>query len=351
MGHEIDTSTGDAAFTEIGDRLTAWHQHGNFMRPEDLIGLPAKAKIIKVADAAILNWTVDPFDIFDGGGRLIKGWKEFLRSDTDFRMGIFPETYTILQNMEMLMLVEPLLEQGMIEFETAGSLRSGRDVWALFRFNSSDPVVQEYFAEEKIIPYQLLTNNHAYETLLAFLETMVKVVCKNTLGMAMNAMGGSSKKRKAGRYPGGILLRHTKNVKSLSVEGVTELWGQMTERYAAVKNSYEAMKQRFLTEEEFAENVLDLIAPLPEDHESPMYPSTLERASFKREVVTELWNGAGLGIEGDHSAYEAYQATAEALDHYDDVFPTRVDRLQAIYRGGSLADKKQDVLNALTTLT
>lgn len=361
MAAELDYSTGDAAFVEFGDRVTAWHRDGRAIIPARFAGLSGEEKVQLILTEGRMDWEVLPYDVlapvspvgsYTVGpvmfGEKIKGWKQFRRSDNGKLMGIFPESYTPLQNRDLLTLVEPMLDVGMATFETAGSLREGEDVWGLFRFNPKDPVVQEFFTVEQIIPYMLLSNNHARKRMVTIMETPIRVVCANTLGMALGVYG---KKRKAGRYPGAVLLRHTKNVKSLSVDAVNNLWGTITERYAAVAGNYETLKSRWLLEEEFEENVLDLIAPLPVNVESPLFHSTLDRAMDRRRLITELWNGAGRGITGDHSAWEAYNATAEALDWYEDNFPTRAkNRLQAIYPGGSLANKKQDVLNALTTL-
>lgn len=347
MAHELDFSAGDAAFVQFGDRVTAWHQFGRTITKEEFEKLSTEEKTRLVLERGRLLWTVDPDDVYTREGNLITGWKQFIRSDTSKLMGVFPESYTVLQNEDLFKLVEPMVDIGMAEFETAGVLREGEDVWALFRFNPQDPVVQEFFTEEGGIPYLLLSNNHARKRLLAIMETMIWVCCANTMGAALGTYG---KRRQAGRYPGAVLLRHTKNVASLSVDAVNDLWGRMTERYQKVVASYKQMKQRFLEKEEFETFVLDLVAPLPEE-DSPRFELTFEKAMQKRGLIEGLWNGRGRGITGDHSAFEAYMATSEALDHYPTVFKTRVDRLQAVFPGGSIANKKQDVLNALSALT
>lgn len=365
MSAELDYSTGDAAFVEFGDRVTAWHRDGRFILPERFEGLTGEEKVDLVLTEARLDWEVLPHDVFapDGvkmnlgtglyepaGFEKIEGWKRFERSDNNHLMGIFKESYTPLQNRDLLTLVEPMLDAGMAVFETAGSLRDGEDVWGLFRFNPKDPVVQEFFTEENIIPYILLTNNHAQKGPVCFMETMIRVVCANTLGAATGALG--DKRKRAGRYPGAVTLKHTKNVKSLSVDGVNYLWGTITDRYGKVAKNYRQLKQRFLDEEEFETHVLDVIAPLPIDEQAKRYQSSLEKAEAARSLVQELYDGRGRGIEGDHSAFEAYNAAAESLDWYPDVMFRRSlrDKLQATIPGGSIADKKQDVLNGLTEL-
>ncbi len=354
MAHDLDFSRGDAAFVELstGDRVSAWHQLGRTVRPEQFEGMNAEEKAQLIMQAGRLDWTVDKLDVRDEDGVTLKGWKAFRRSDTDKLFGVYRDSYTILQNTELFELVAPMIDEGMVTFETAGAIREGSDVWAMFRFNPDNDAVSEFFEQETIIPYLLLANNHDYKRLISIQQTMIRVVCKNTLSAATGAFGES--RRSAGRYPGTVRLRHTRNVKSLSVDAVQELWGDMTNRYIAVQESYAALKMRHLQWEEFETNVLDIVAPLPEIdalQPSKQFRATFERAFDRRHLVTALYRGAGRGINGNETAWNAYMATTEALDHYEEAFPTRGDRLQAIYQGGSLANKKQDVLNSLTALT
>jgi phage/plasmid-like protein (TIGR03299 family) len=349
MSANLDNTTGSAAFAEFGDRVTAWHQEGRTISDADFAGRTTAEKISLVLERARLGWLVEPHDVYDVTGQMIRGWKSFERDDTGHRMGIFPESYTVMQNHELLSLVEPLIDAGMVEWETAGALRKGEDVWFLMRFNPQDPAVAEWFAEEGMRTYALLVNNHSRKRLLTIMETMIRVVCANTLGAATSRLS----RRSAGRYPGAVLLRHTKNVKSLSVDAVNDLWARITERYGRVQESYVAMKSRFLSEEEFTANVLDVLTPYPDvpvDGGDGRFEAALARASARRELVTDLYRGTGRGIDGTPTAFNAYMAVTEAVDHYPDMFRTRVSRLTALIPGGTLANKKQDVLNALHAL-
>jgi phage/plasmid-like protein (TIGR03299 family) len=347
MSHDLDFSTGDAAFAQFGDRVTAWHRYGVAVGQMD--GLTVREKIALVMEKARLDWTVEPFDIFDVHGRFIPGWKSFERSDTNYRMGIFPETYTVVQNHELLELVEPLIDAGIFNFNTAGALRMGESVWVQFGFNLGDDSVREWYEANGIKPYALLSNNHSRKQKLTIMETAVNVVCANTLGAALGTFG----RARAGRYPGAVLLRHTKNIRSLSVDAVQSMWGNITDRFGKMAESYEALKARYLTEEEFSTNVLDILAPIPTPPDGGgdgRFDAALARSAERRGLVRTLYNGGGRGIDGEPTAWNAYMATTEALDHFDGQFKVRTDRLQALVPGGSLANKKQDVLNALASL-
>ncbi|HKJ87253.1 MAG TPA: hypothetical protein VKA48_01850, partial [Gammaproteobacteria bacterium] len=92
------------------------------------------------------------------------------------------------------------------------------------------------------------------------------------------------------------------------------------------------------------------LAPLPDDPESKQFESTLARAESRRDLLTRLYRGMGRGIDGEPTAWNAYMAATEALDWYEGEFPVRTDRLRGIFPGGSLANRKQDVLNSLHAL-
>jgi phage/plasmid-like protein (TIGR03299 family) len=349
MSAELDYSTGDAAFVEFGDRVTAWHRAGFHITPEEFEALTWDERIALIKERGRLNWSVDQHDIYTSphGGTIVPGYKRFVRSDNGALFGVWPESYTIMQNDEIFELIRPLFEEGVLTFETAGSLRDGKDVWLLAQFNPQEQAVRDFFSEDGTVPYFLIADNKARERLLIMMETMIKIVCRNTHRAALGTYG--QKGAKAGRYPGAVLLRHTKNVKSLSVDAVREMWGNLTERYGKIVESYTLLKATFMAREEFNRVVLDTLAPLPTELEAPRFDSTFDRAQTRRQLVTKLWDGEGRGITGNHTAYEAYMATTEALEHYPDVFKIResTPRLQALFPGGSLADKGQDVLNLL----
>ncbi|GIW50921.1 MAG: hypothetical protein KatS3mg081_0276 [Gemmatimonadales bacterium] len=69
-----------------------------------------------------------------------------------------------------------LIDNGLADIETAGALRGGR-VWMLVRFKLTDPAVSEVFAEE-VVPYGLLSNNHARGRVTCVLHQMV-ITCRS----------------------------------------------------------------------------------------------------------------------------------------------------------------------------
>lgn len=131
---------------------------------------------IKVAG---LDWEVIPKPIYDEQGRELKGYKVNQRSSDGKNLGIVTNRYKIVQNKEAFAFTDALLGQG-VTYETAGSLESGKRVWMLARLED------RLMAEEKMENYLVFTNTHDGTGAVRVACTSVRVVCNNTLNLALN---------------------------------------------------------------------------------------------------------------------------------------------------------------------
>src|SRR5690606_22341001 len=103
----------------------------------------------------------------------------------------------------------------------------------LVRFNIASPAVQEVFADE-IIPFGMISNNHAGRRKVVVQETPIRVVCANTLGAALRDR------------PRAISVRHTASVEAKTTEAARTLWRGLVERYGRVAQQYRALKEYHL---------------------------------------------------------------------------------------------------------
>lgn len=131
---------------------------------------------IKIAG---LDWEVIPKPIYDEQGRELKGYKVNQRSSDGKNLGIVTNRYKIVQNKEAFAFTDALLGQG-VTYETAGSLESGKRVWMLARLED------RLMAEEKMENYLVFTNSHDGTGAVRVACTSVRVVCNNTLNLALN---------------------------------------------------------------------------------------------------------------------------------------------------------------------
>lgn len=258
-------------------------------------------------------------------------------------LGIVGSRYAPFQNEDAWGIIEPLLDAGLATLETGGTLREGRDIWILVRLNLNHPVVQEVYEQEGLRPYVLLVNNHAGTRVVIGKEVVERVVCANTLEIAL----GEHSLR-------AFRVRHSGDVDVKVTDAAIELFGSLTARHVKAAEQYQALRGRQLDEKMFRSLVLDAAAPLDEKlvkadpaKLTGRQKGSLERQMARRARLEALWT-AGIGHTGDHSAFEAYQAVTQSLDHDQNLWVVRGDGTRAEAQiFGRLASIKRTVLGNL----
>ncbi len=157
--------------TMFSVRETPWHGLGEIIKEA-----PTSADAIKLAG---LDWDVIPMPIYDGKGIEIPGFKVNTRSSDGMHLGIVTDRYKIVQNSEAFAFTDALLGEG-VTYETAGSLSSGKRVWMLAKLEGT------LLAEEKVDPYLVFTNCHDGTGAIRVAITPIRVVCQNTLNLALS---------------------------------------------------------------------------------------------------------------------------------------------------------------------
>ena len=125
-----------------------------------------------------LNWYVESNPIFDAKGNEIKGFKANTRSSDNSVLGVVTDKYKIVQNVEAFDFTDNIIGDEM-RYETAGSLRNGKTIWLLGK------MPDRYICEDKFEPYIVFTNSHDGTGAIKIAMTPIRVVCNNTLNMAL----------------------------------------------------------------------------------------------------------------------------------------------------------------------
>ncbi|MCL2285841.1 MAG: DUF945 domain-containing protein [Firmicutes bacterium] len=127
-----------------------------------------------------LDWTVAQRPIMTDNYDPIPGYKANIR-DTDNRvLGVVTDRYKVVQNHAAFAFVDSLLGEG-VRFETAGSLNGGKKVWMLAKLPN-----QYTMLDEQIEPYLVFSNSHDGSSSIRVACTPIRVVCQNTLNLALN---------------------------------------------------------------------------------------------------------------------------------------------------------------------
>lgn len=130
-------------------------------------------------ELAGLEWSIDSLPVFDSKGNVIPGYKANTRSTDGKVMGIVSGRYKVVQNKDAFEFTDALVGEG-ITYETAGSLNGGKRIWLLGK------MPERYILGEQFEPYICFTNTHDGSGAVRACMTPVRVVCNNTLNMALS---------------------------------------------------------------------------------------------------------------------------------------------------------------------
>lgn len=341
MAHELDYRP-DGSATMFSVRKTPWHRLGAVLN--DAPDLSSALRLAGADFEVVKRPIVVAADEDEGFPTCsVRGSFAVTRADRHAVLGIVGERYTPLQNRDAFEILSPLLDTGHATLETGGVLRGGEDVWLMAKFALPDQSEARALLGEEVAPYFLIANNHAGRRGVLCTITPVRVVCANTLAMARQPGA-----RGIGRA---FTITHNANVRINTAVAAQRLYRGVCERLEHAARQYQLLKQKQLTMQQWRELVLDTAAPLPKRRPSErdgFLNGMWERAQGRRDRLTRLWE-SGTGHRGDASAWEAYQAVAESLDHDDQLWAAKqpLDRRVASLFNGRLGSLKNRVLQKL----
>lgn len=165
--HEVETM-----FT-VGE--APWHQLGTKLHDS-----PEIAAGLKLAG---LDWRVSLEPVFLADGTRAPAMATVRETDRRI-LGVVGPRFRPLQNVDAFAFFEPLIATGEVELESAGSLRGGQRTWVLARIKRT-PIVIVPAADDIVYPYLLVANGHDGTMALRIGFTAIRVVCANTLAMAI----------------------------------------------------------------------------------------------------------------------------------------------------------------------
>ena len=256
-----------------------------------------------------------------------------MRSDTGNALACVGSRYQPIQNAEAFQMADDLVREGGARFESAGSLKGGRRVWLLAALPDSAHV-----RDEELKQYLLLSSAHDGTRAMEVLLTPVRVVCWNTLSLAIRE--ATSK----------VKIRHTRNAGDRIGEArrVLGLAGEYFEQHAETMTELAG----YSVDRAFTEAYLKALVPDPKGAASPT------RAGKTRAQIGRLFNGAQRGAGSDAvrgTAYGLLNAVTEFIDHYRTARATQSgsraeNRMESVLygSGAQLRDKAYGLLSRAT---
>ncbi len=343
MAHELEFRDGAASMFSV--RQTPWHNEGTLL--QDAPTFDEAMRLGNLGYLVVKLPTRITVPTPDGDFYEVVSGKAFvtMRADTNVELGAVGPDYEPVQNTDAFRIFEPLLDRGVLTLETGGVLRDGADAWLMGKWDIErfGPITREVFGSE-VVPYALIATNHTGRRGVLVQKTNIRVVCANTLGFAE----GTREQR--------VVVRHSGDAHERLVEAAEALFLNFIEEYEVLSQQYRSMKSTFLSLVEFRQLVTAEVAADPRarrgwNPEARMAGAVVERYERKVSELDRLWID-GAGHVGDQSAWEAYNAAVEAVDHNTDLWPNRtgVYRTQKLL-DGDLAQMKGRVLANLVGLS
>lgn len=239
-----------------------------------------------------LDWKVYQREVYTDSGIKIEGYRANVRNTDNKILGVVTERYKIVQNEEAFSFTDALLGKG-VRYETAGSLQEGKKVWLLAR------LPKEYIISgEQISPYLVFSNSHDGSAAVRVAVTPIRVVCNNTLNLAL-----STAKRS-------WAMVHTGNIKGKIHEAQETLF--MAENYMSkLGKEFEELKRQKLSERQVKEYI-ELLLPL-EKTTSLVTAKNVKK--LRDDLRARYYDAPDLQDVGGNNAYRFINAVSDFATH------------------------------------
>lgn len=264
-------------------RETPWHGLGT-----KVLDAPASKEALALAG---LDWRVLQEPIYTSAEEVIDGYKANVR-DSDRRvLGVVTDRYKVIQNDEAFAFTDGLLGEG-VKYETAGSLQGGRRVWLLAH------MPHEYIISgERISPYLLFSNTHDGSGAIKVALTPIRVVCQNTLNLAL-----SEAKRSWS-------MIHTGDIREKMQEARDTLF--LAEHYMdELGKEFESLRMKKLTDKQVLEYI-EVLLPIEDDF-TPQQEKNMRR--LREDMKIRYFDAPDLQGVGKN-AYRFINAVSDFATH------------------------------------
>ena len=303
--------------TMFSTREKPWHGLGTIVEEA-----PTSAEALRLAG---LDWKVNQSAIFTSAGK-VEGYRANVRSTDQAVLGVVTDRYKVIQNTDAFAFTDELLGEG-VKYETAGSLQGGRKVWLLAR------LPREYIISgERISPYLVFSNTHDGSGAVRVTITPVRVVCNNTLNLALESASRS------------FSMIHTGDIKGKILEAKQTLF--MADTYMEnLGQEFERLRRKKLSDQQVKE-YMELLLPI-DDNASLLTIKNMKK--LRADLQSRYYDAPDLKNVGGNNAYRFINAVSDFATHSAPIRKTKnyqENLFLKTYEGNPLIDKAYQMLKA-----
>lgn len=296
MAHALEMSeSGEVAFALRGE--PAWHGLANVLFDKD-----AHVTTAEMLEAGKLaNWDVrlEPIAIPEGyrssmANQLVVRTNPF-DSGTDV-LAVVGDRYKVVQNEQLFDFADGILDGG-AEWESAGSIKNGRVVFGSLTV-PREFILDPQGANDKTVTYLLVHTSHDGSTAISANITPVRVVCQNTLNMAINGSKQSFK------------IRHTATVEG-KIEEARRVLGLTFAHMDSFESIAKSLFETKVTDAQWNKLISELY-PI-EDGASK---TAQTRHDQKVDTLQALWKTSPTNATIKNTAWGALNTLTERIDYF-----------------------------------
>lgn len=210
--------------------------------------------------------------------------------------GIVGDSYTPLQNSDAFKFFDPIVgEKNAAIYHTAGALGDGERVWILAKLPETIRIIGDDIADK----YLLLSNSHDGQSSVQIKFTPIRVVCQNTLTMALS-------KGKTLRVP------HMRDL-HYRLQQTEMMLGTINERFGKIEETFQAMTRVEMDNSRLTV-YMNFVFPDPLDRKDERaLAHAHERREFAKHFFAEGSGNTVTGVKG--TLWAAYNGVTELVDH------------------------------------
>lgn len=223
-----------------------WHGLGEYVGDQ--------VRVKEMMRAANIDWKVEKKPmILEGTKRPVPGFYALTRDKDGKVLDVVGSKYVPTQNHEAFEFFTDFVEAGDATMETAGSLREGRYVWGLANLNKSFTLP----GKDKVKGYLLVACPHEHGKSIIIRVTSVRVVCNNTLTMALGK--GQREKDNASFGMGEFRMGHRRSFDGTMIKRAKETLGIARDQMEEFREAAEMLRKKPMDEQDAITFYADLL--------------------------------------------------------------------------------------------
>ena len=334
MAHEIETfNDGTTAFFTA--RTDAWHQLGTVTR--DCLTAEQVMTTAHLGGWNVHTVPLTATDITENGVTTIPVADHYATVRTHPAtgkpdvLGVVGGNYTVVQNEQHCELLNLLVDEAGAHFETAGSLRGGREVFVTMKLPNTLTLAGNDGQDDDIELYLAAMSSHDGTTAWRVIVTPVRIVCANTQRLALRDAKAT------------YAIRHTRSA-SGKIAQARQALGLVWNYCDAFQTAAQNLINQSLELDTF-QQIVDKIWPVD--------PNPGPRAVTLRDRRNTTLRGLFSEADTQHNVrgtrWAGLQAITEYLDHHTPA-PSDDVRAARVLTSHAVADRKQQAFQLLTTV-